>query len=155
MVRDIDSTFDLAVELRFQWRFLRALLKICFGVGLLYFLLESFAMPPGNIGSPTSSAMTTARQIGLMMVAYANDNGAYPDGKSSTEVFQKLLDGRYKWHAGNYCVDPTIFYIGLPGKTKPVMGQKLKPENVCWDVTSGVDPRDPDRLPIVFLTATK
>jgi len=91
----------------------------------------------------------TAHQIGVGMFGYANDNdGNYPDGKSSTEVFQKLLDG-------GYCSDPTVFYIPLPGKIKPTAGQKLKPENVCWDVTSGVDSSSPDRLPILFMTGYK
>jgi hypothetical protein len=93
--------------------------------------------------------MQQGRQIGQMMFSYATDHyGNYPDGNSSAEVFQKLLDG-------GYATDPTIFYVPLPGKIKPVAGQKLKPENVCWDVTSGVDSHDPDLLPLVFLTGYK
>ena len=81
-----------------------------------------------------------------MMVSYAADHdGKFPDGNTSTEVFQKLIDENY----GN---DPTIFYIPLPGKTKPLAGQKLKPENVCWDVTSGLDQNSPDELPVIFMT---
>jgi hypothetical protein len=87
-----------------------------------------------------------------MMFQYAMDNdGKYPDGNSSTEVFQKLIDK-------NYCTDPTIFYIPLPGKIKPVAGQKLKPENVCFDVTSGGDFNafnSSDYLPVVFMTGYK
>ena len=83
------------------------------------------------------------------MYSYAYDNqGNYPDGKSSTEVFQKLLDE-------GYCTDPTVFFIPLSGKSEPIAGQKLKPENVCWDVTSGVDSSAPDGLPIVFTTGFK
>jgi hypothetical protein len=84
------------------------------------------------------------------MLAYANDNnGAYPDGKSSTEVFQKMLDG-------GYISDRGIFYIPLHGKTKTEPGQKiLKPENVCFDVTSGADQHSPAQLPLVFLTGYK
>ena len=90
--------------------------------------------------------MQTAHAIGLAMYCYANDNNQhYPDGNSSTEVFQKLIDG-------GYVSDPTIFYIPLSGKTKAVPGQKLKPENVCWDVTSGADSSSPDGLPLVFMT---
>ena len=85
------------------------------------------------------------------MFAYATDNiqngNAYPDGNSSTEVFQKLLDG-------NYCSDPSVFYLPLAGKTPAVAGQKLKPENVCWDVTSGVDSSASD-VPLVFMTGYK
>ncbi|HEV3271575.1 MAG TPA: hypothetical protein VGZ93_05280 [Candidatus Methylacidiphilales bacterium] len=87
-----------------------------------------------------------------MMFSYATDNiqnnNAYPDGNSSTEVFQKLLDG-------GYCTDPTIFYLPLPGKIKPVPGQKLKPENVGWDVTSGVDSGDSNWVPLLFVTGYK
>ena len=84
-----------------------------------------------------------------MMFAYANDNdGNYPDGKSSTEVFQKLLDGQY-------CSDPNISYISLPGKTKAIPGQKLKPENVSWDVTSPLNQNSPNELPVVFMTGYK
>jgi hypothetical protein len=92
------------------------------------------------------------RQIGAVFVAYSADNGlngnAYPNGKSSTEVFQKLLDA-------GYITDPTIFYFPLPGKTKPSVGKKLKPENVCFDVTSGADSNAPDGLPLVFITGYK
>ncbi len=87
--------------------------------------------------------MQQGRQIGQMMFSYATDNvqngNAYPDGNSSTEVFQKLLDG-------GYATDPTLFYVPMPGKVEPVKGQKLKPENVSWDVTSGVSSNSPDGL---------
>ena len=90
--------------------------------------------------------MQNSRTIELAMFQYATDHGGnYPDGKSSTEVFQKLLDGKY-------LNDPSLFYIPLPGKTKPVEGQPLKPENVSWDVTSGVDSNTPDELPVIFMT---
>ena len=107
-------------------------------------------MPPGN-GWPRAENTWAwhACQIGQMMFSYSVDNdGNYPDGQSSTEVFQKLLDG-------GYANDPNIFYIPLPGKIKPVVGQKLKPENVSWDVTSGVDSRAPDGLPLLFMTGYK
>jgi hypothetical protein len=83
------------------------------------------------------------------MFSYACDHGGkYPTGKSSTEVFQKLLDG-------DYVTDPAIFWNPeVPGKIKPV-ARKLKPENVCWDVTVAVDSTSPDHLPLVFLTGFK
>jgi type II secretory pathway pseudopilin PulG len=102
---------------------------------------------PSIRDAPASASMQISRMIALAMFAYSNDNGQhYPDGKSSTEVFQKLLDG-------NYVVDPTIFYLAMPGKVKPPPGTKqLKPENVSWDVTSGVDSNSPNGLPLVFAT---
>jgi hypothetical protein len=88
-------------------------------------------------------------QIGLALFAYSNDNNQnFPDGASSTEVFQKLLDG-------NYITDPGVFFIPLPGKTKALGGQRLKPENVCFDVTCCVDADVSDALPLVFITGYK
>jgi hypothetical protein len=96
--------------------------------------------------------MQQGRQIGQCLFSYSTDNvqnnNAYPDGNSSTEVFQKLIDG-------NYVSDPGIFYFPLPGKVKPVAGQKLKPENVCFDVTCCVDADAPDGLPLIFATGYK
>ncbi len=88
-----------------------------------------------------------------MLFSYATDNtqngNAYPDGASSTEVFQKLLDG-------NYGDDPSVFYVPMPGKIRPEPGQKkLKPENVSWDVTGGVDSSSGEPIPLVFLTGWK
>jgi hypothetical protein len=97
--------------------------------------------------------MQQGRQIGQCMFSYATDNvangNAYPDGKSSTEVFQKLLDG-------GYVSDPTLFYVPMPGKIRPDPNQKkLKPENVSWDITGGVDSSSQDVVPLVFLTGWK
>jgi hypothetical protein len=93
--------------------------------------------------------MQQAHQIAVAMVAYAADNNqTYPDGKSSTEVFQKLMDG-------GYVTDPATFYIAMPGKTPVTGGQKLKPENVCFDVTSGIDSDASDGIPVVFMTGYK
>ena len=134
-------------------RFLRALGYICLG-SILFFLFSVLLGPKmsGIKYAAHNAWMQHARQIGQMMFAYSTDNTAnnnsYPDGSSSTEVFQKLIDG-------GYCADPTIFYIPLPGKIKPVAGQKLKPENVSWDVTSGVDSHAPDGLPLIFMTGYK
>jgi type II secretory pathway pseudopilin PulG len=132
-------------------RFLRPLLKVCFVLGIVFILFVLVFPPmPGGIRYASHNAwMQTARQIGQIMFAYSTDHdGNYPDGNSSTEVFQKLLDEKY-------CADPTIFYIPLPGKIKPVAGQKLKPENVCWDVTSGVASDAPDGVPLIFMTGYK
>ena len=97
--------------------------------------------------------MQHARQIGQGMFAYARDhNGAYPTGRSSTEVFQKLIDG-------GYVSDSSLFWEGsgilkFPGKLKAT-SKTLRPENVCWDVTVSVDDNSSDFLPLVFLTGYK
>jgi hypothetical protein len=100
-----------------------------------------------------SSAMQNSRVIGLSLFQYATDHqGHYPAGKTSTEVFQHLLDE-------NYVGDASLFSIGaanrhIPGKVEPT-SKHLKPENVCWDVTSDDNPSSPDGLPLVFLTGYK
>ena len=101
---------------------------------------------------PQSPVVRETHAIGLAMWSYANDNGGkYPTGKSSTEVFQKLVDGEY-------VTDPRIFYaetLRLPGK-RPATSKKLKPENVCWDVTIPVDTKKTDpSLPLLFTTGFK
>jgi len=122
------------------------------GAILLVLFLGTFLGPiAGPVRPPReSAAMQTCRQIGLGMFAYANDHGGkYPDGQSSTEVFQKLLDE-------GYVTDPSIFYVpAMPGKRKPEPDAKLKPENVGWDVTGGVDRSTSDFIPMVFLTGYK
>jgi len=106
-------------------------------------LLDLDSGRAGSHAEPPEQAQM--RFINLVMFSYANDNGMkYPTGKSSTEVFQKLLDEKY-------CSDPAIFYFPMPGKTKPT-SSTLKPDNVCFDVTIAVTDKDPDQIPIVFST---
>jgi hypothetical protein len=91
------------------------------------------------------AAVPSARAIELAMSAYADDHGGiYPDGKTSTEVFQKLLDGKY-------VTDPAIFFLSMPGKTKATSNQ-LTADNVCYDVTCGVTVASSNALPVVFST---
>jgi hypothetical protein len=125
----------------FQW--------IVSGLILLFFVAILVApMTRNDFGPRASPALQEVRTIGLAMFQYANDhNGLYPSGKSSTEVFQKLMDE-------NYVIDSAIFYddsLKVPGKTKPT-SKKLKPENICWDITVPVDTNSPDTLPLVFST---
>jgi len=92
-----------------------------------------------------SMAMQTARQIAIAMQQYSLDhNGNYPDGLTSTEVFQKLIDGKY-------IADPGIFYLAMTGKTKATSSH-LTADNVCFDVTSGVTSATADGMPVVFCT---
>lgn len=119
----------------------------------MLFVLFGLALGPINRGggiqlAQDSAWMQTSHTIGIMLFQYSTDNGKYPEGKSSTEVFQKLIDEKY-------CSDPAIFYIPLPGKTKAQPGEKLKPENVCWDVTCCLNANDSDFLPVAFMTGYK
>lgn len=150
---DPASTVDPAAESPApkQKNYFRAVAYCC-GVGFVLWLFIGVALLPIRVvpewAIPTTRLQTT-RTIGIAMYQYSNDHdGKYPDGKSSTEAFQKLLDERY-------ISDPAIFYFTLPGKIRPSEGQPLKPENVCFDVTSGVEANAPDGLPIVFITGYK
>jgi len=111
-------------------------------------------------------ALQHARIISIAMVAYAADhNGNFPDAaeasagqslltlggsgsspgaSTSTEVFQKLIDGKY-------VSDPALFYIAMPGKVSPV-GNQLTAANVCFDVTAGLTSSSPSGVPLVFTT---
>jgi hypothetical protein len=123
-------------------------------IGSIFAILFGAALGPigGMQQASHNAAMQQARMVGQLMFSYAIDNtdhnNAYPDGNSSTEVFQKLIDG-------GYCSDPSIFYIPLPGKTPAAPGQKLKPENVCFDVTSLGGANPPDAIPLLFMTGYK
>jgi hypothetical protein len=118
------------------------------------FILFLLAVGPMTTGIPPGKAwhnimMQQTRIISEAMLQYANDHqGNYPSGKSSTEIFQKLLDGKY-------VEDGSLFYVSMKGKTPPVARQSLKPDNVCFDVTSPVDIPAPDYLPLVFSTGYK
>lgn len=90
-------------------------------------------------------AMQQARQISLALYAYSADhNGAYPDGATSTEVFQKLIDEKY-------LSNPGVFYVAMPGKVKATSSH-LTADNVSFDVTSGVTADSSPSVPVVFLT---
>jgi hypothetical protein len=95
-------------------------------------------------------AFRNGRIIANALNAYAEKNGKYPDGKSSTEVFQELLDGKF-------ISDPSVFYVPFPGKMQAIPGQALKPENVSWYITSCPvqGPDDFATFPLVFITAAK
>ncbi len=136
---------------------LKPVLNGCFySVCLFGILAVLFSLGPGRMSgiryNAHNAVMQQARQVGQLMFSYAVDNtvngNVYPDGNSSTEVFQKLIDA-------GYCTDPSIFYIPMAGKTPGLPGQKLKPENVCWDVTEGVDGNSSDYVPQIFMTGYK
>ena len=95
-----------------------------------------------------SPIMIKTHMIGTAVWQYTLfHHGAYPEGKSSTEVFQQLINEEF-------ITDPTVFFeerFKIPGKTK-ASSRTLRPENVCWDVTVPLDSNSPDALPLVFLT---
>ncbi|MCE0498368.1 MAG: hypothetical protein LV481_10535 [Methylacidiphilales bacterium] len=110
-------------------------------------VLEIIAPGLGHLPRAFASlCVQQAHTITIAMSEYAYDHGGkYPAGNSSTAIFQKLLDGKY-------VTDPKLFYVPMAGKTEPISGQSLKPENVSWDITSGVDANSSEWTPLVFLT---
>jgi hypothetical protein len=94
-----------------------------FGINFLVLLAFYFSLTHGPFWrrgifkERQNPKMQMLRAIGLAMYSYANDNGGnYPDGKSSTEVFQKLLDG-------GYATDPALFYLRLQARPSPSSGK--------------------------------
>jgi hypothetical protein len=134
------SRFAKSLKSPIQW-IVVGLILIFLGVVLV------LPMMRGRLLSPHSDPVNqTVRTIGVAMYAYAMDhNGAYPTGKSSTEVFQKLVDEGYVTEPAMFCCDE----LKMPGKSKATSG-KLKPENVCWDVTIPLDAAPSDDVPVVF-----
>jgi len=126
-------------------------LKISLVILFLLALLFSVALGPISYQRHMRETMCVQQlhMLGLALYSYAEDNnGEYPDGASSTEVFQKLLDG-------GYVSDPQVFYLqmNIPGKIEASPNQKiLKPENVCFDVTAGLTQQDSPQAPLIFLT---
>src|ERR1017187_10202334 len=101
-------------------------------VAVFLMVLAGVCLGPINHITPEmryrSGVMQKARQIGVSMHAYSNDHdGHYPEGKTSTDIFQQLIDG-------HYIDDPSIFYVKMPGKVPP-QGNHFKPENVGFDMT--------------------
>jgi hypothetical protein len=93
-------------------------LFVCAVFAVLYgvFLLQKTG---GISKNRTAAAMQTSRTIALAMFQYANDHdGKYPDGNSSTEVFQKLIDG-------NYVDDPALFYVLFEGVRENVSSRRM------------------------------
>ena len=133
------SRFAKSLRNPFQW--------ITAGLILLVIVIIAVGPLDEHPRPHASHVVEMAWTIDRILLAYADDhNGAFPAGKSSTEIFQKLLNEKY-------CTDPSIFYIKMPGKARPT-STKLEPKNVSWDVTVSSD-TDFDNFPVVFLTGYK
>jgi type II secretory pathway pseudopilin PulG len=122
------------------------------GAAIVLVIVSGIALGPmtGSISKAKAlSEMVTTRALAMALSEYASaHNGQYPIGNSSTEVFQKLMDE-------GYVTDPSIFVGAYPRHNKVPLtysNQKLKPENVGFDVTVPIDTSSWNRLPVVFLT---
>ena len=132
------------------WKIARFWVFVCF-IMLAVLIVLGVAFGPITCGiraAQKGACLQEAHQIAVALYAYAQDhNGKYPEGKTSTEVFQHLIDEQY-------VSDPNLFYVEylrVPGKVPP-LGTKLTSANVSWDITSDVDSSSPDKLPVVFLS---
>ena|ERR1700677_1457165 len=142
-----------STKLRFVFLYLLAGLIVCLFLFYIFFLrgfCETFK---------EDGAIESARTLGVALFQYAQDNnGKYPEGKSSTEIFQRLFDGGYLTFTNNgkEYTDLDSLYYPMPGKVRAPPGTKiLKPENICWDATCCLDEQSPDKLPLIFLTGYK
>ena len=114
-------------------------------LGLLVFWTERGHGPiaKGIEEAHEIDGVTQVKAIVQAMNAYAAvHGGAYPTGDTSTEVFQKLLDG-------HFVSDPKTFFV-LTGGKFPADSNQLDSRNVCFDVTAGASAKSPDDLPLVF-----
>jgi type II secretory pathway pseudopilin PulG len=121
-------------------------------VAIILVIILGIALGPvtGSISKAKAlSVMVTTRELAMALGQYAAaHNGHYPTGNSSTEIFQKLIDD-------GYVTDPSIFVGGYPRYDKMPLtnvNEKLKPENVGFDVTIPIDTSSSNHLPLVFLT---
>jgi hypothetical protein len=131
------SGFFESLKSQSQWMLLALI--------LLPLILVAFIPKPGPRYILAPVAMQQTRIIGMMIFQYASQHeGHFPDGKSSTEIFQKLIDEKYT-------VNPDVFFAKMRGKV-PATSNKLMPENVSFDVTTPFGSADSDALPVVFLT---
>ena len=113
-------------------------------VGLAYvFLYPIFKHAVGM--AVASSGVQQAHAIQIVLSDYALEHpDEFAKAKSSTEVFQKLLDEKF-------VTDATTFYYPLPGKVRTTPdAKKLLPENVGFDITYSNDDHIPGYMPMVF-----
>ena len=133
------------------WKILRFWIGLACALALALVLLGLLVPFCSIKNAQQLSCVQQAHSIALALRQYADDNnGVYPTGKSSTEVFQKLIDG-------GYVTDPSVFYFrgsrrNGQSNSHVYLSNKLKTEYVSFDLTTPVDSSTPDMLPVVFLT---
>ena len=104
----------------------------------------AFKTSTATIGDVDPPHNTYIIGIEVALHKYAQKHkGLFPVGKSSTEIFQRLIDD------GD--ATPRIFCLDLPGK-QIALNNKLSSENVCYDFTEGATENSPAWLPIVIPT---
>jgi hypothetical protein len=82
----------------------------------------------------------------MQLVKYAQKHeGHFPEGNTSTEVFQRLIEEKY--------AQTRVFW--LEGRKMPPSPDRLSPENVGFDFTKGADLKSPGWVPRVIPTGFK
>jgi len=116
-------------------------------------VLAMFMVPAihvGPVGSPQTRYLHDVRQVGILMMQYALDNGnQYPTGTTSTEVFQELIDTGY---LEAEAAASMLYIEGMPGKVPYPGTGPLQPENVCYDVAAPATLSSHDGLPLIVST---
>lgn len=111
-------------------------------------LLITIALNPFHRGHFVSGKeFLNGSAIAEALDQYAALNGTDFKVRSSTELFQKLVDRKL-------ITDPAVFYLPFPGKSPAANGQPLKPENVGWDATTPY-PDLRSQIPVIFVTGCK
>jgi hypothetical protein len=133
-----------------SWGCLKSCLILAGACLILAYLFSYPVFKHGEEMAVASSGMQSAHVIRNALFDYSLEHGGeFSKAKSSTDVFQELLDGKY-------ISDATTFYYPLPGKIPAEPdSRKLLAKNVGYDVTYFIDAQMPQAVPIVFLTGYK
>ncbi len=127
--------------------------------------IHEYYPPDVTIKIRTGQAVSNARKLGTVLYHYAKDHGfQYPEGNSSTEVFNHLMEQGYlaPENAAN------LYIRGMPGKepfrteqtwwewmTGTPAPTQLEAKHVCYDVIAPLTHRDPDGMPMIISTGWK
>lgn len=108
------------------------------------------AISTGPVYHAAGASVSNARQLGTILFTWASVHGfTYPDGASSTEVFQSLMDEGY---LEPKAAEDLLYIPGMPGKVPYPGTGPLKPVHVCWDLVAPVKDNANDKLPLVVST---
>jgi hypothetical protein len=114
----------------------------------------------GLVRQPENASPARAHNLAIASFSYAEDNnGCYPTGKTSTEIFQQLYNGKYLTQPGD------VFLIEHSDKTSGRTLAQADPAihlnglNVSWDYTTrartGLTGDDPGDTPLLFSCVAK
>jgi len=125
-------------------------LCISFGVaGVVLTLIAISFLTALSHGHARTMAENNSRQLGLLMMQYALDHeGQFPDGTTSTEAFQKLINA-------GILTSPNMLVLSLSKKDPVEAPAALTAANVDFDVIAPMDQNDPDWIPLLISSGWK